>query len=251
MTTLKLLALSSFVCSSVFIHTTQEREPFNRVQILGDEHGRWTDAGFEMVSPNIAENLTSDQASERLSFEQARQRLNSERQERLVTSFEDIDKKLHLDSEHIDAIGEWADGAENSVFVKVYAGTLEDIRYSAAQKGDLADQKAVIAFKTDKQGPDSMYEFDLKADAQHARSILSNAGIQYRTLVPGTGITHIAILDPGSSLGRNLEKLEELQHHDVEIRVYHGHGEFIGGDTREQGHAAYHAIIDSYEKEHG
>ena len=35
-----------------------------------------------------------------------------------------------------------------------------------------------------------------------------------------------------------------------DITETNGRGEFLGGDTREEGHAAYRAVIDEYEKAH-
>ena len=224
-----------------------------------DERGRWTSGGggsatatsvadrtrsmfpaFQMYSPNEAENLN---------FDQAYQNLSSPNQQRFVEIGKDIDKQVGLDAQPMNAIGDWSDGAENSVFNVIRnAPSFEAVEYSAAIKGDIANQKAVIPFMVDKTGGDSVYRFHLDQDIRQARTSLDKSGIQFRTLIPAAKGVDVAVYDPGSELGDKIEALG--QKYGIQVERQRGRGEFLGGETREDGHAAYAKVIQSWEQLH-
>jgi thioredoxin reductase len=227
-----------------------------------DDHGRWSSGGngsasasatataarparsmfpaFQMYSPNEAENLN---------FEQAYKNLSSPDQQRFVEIGRDIDRQVGLDAQPMNAVGDWSDGAENSVFNVIQnAPNFEAVEYSAAVKGDIANQKAVIPFLVDKNGGDSVYRFHLDQDIRDARGTLDQAGIQFRTLIPAAKGVDVAVYDPGSALGDKIGALAEQ--HDLTIEQQRGRGEFLGGDTREDGHNAYARVIQAWEGTH-
>lgn len=214
-----------------------------------DDHGRWTDAGggggsvgepdkpsgVEMVSPNVHENLTFDQALHALDSERAHEVLNESRQ---------VDKILAIPSEHDPAIGAWSDGAENSIIATITGRTTFDmIEASAAMKGMIADQKAVIPFHVEENGPDSMYRFTTPTGDLHAvHDALEKMGIEYHTLQPeGKGI-RVWVFDQGSGIADKV--VSAGVKYGQQVEVWHGRGEFLGGDTRDEGRNAYQRVID-------
>jgi hypothetical protein len=123
------------------------------------------------------------------------------------------------------------------------------VAYSAAIKGDIANQKAVIAFVRDPKGPDTVYRMDLPGKLSEIRTNLDAAGLQYRTLIPTDAGAHVVLYDQGSALRANVEKLGE-HYENLSVASATGIGSFIGGDTREEGHAAYQRVISGYEQGH-
>jgi hypothetical protein len=206
-----------------------------------DESVRFTDnygggSGYEFVSPNVAEGL---------SFEQAFARLQSLQERRALKQFAQIDYELGIEAHDQPAIGDWADGAENSVFSFVRNADWDTLRYSAALKGQAEKQKAVLVFRVERGGKDAVYRFDLPVNADKARKSLQSAGIAFHTLVPGARKTHVVIFD---SEGEVLSKLSSLrkEYRGLKISVDRGRGEFIGGDSYEEGDRAYIGVIDHY-----
>jgi len=200
-----------------------------------DEDGRWTSGGgFEFVSPNVEENLSFDEAS---------RRMEGEEQHKLSAYGQDVDKHVGLASHHTDAIGDWSDGAENTLFCQIKnSPSYEDVKYSAALKGDFRsetgqNQKAVIPFADDKAGKDSLYHFKLHGNMNEVRHQLDTAGIQYRTIIPTSEGANIWVFDQGTQMRGTMEKLGNQ--YDIHIDQHKGTGEFLGGDTRPQGHQAY------------
>jgi hypothetical protein len=195
---------------------------------------------YEFFSPNEAENLT---------FDQALANLDTPNQRRFLQISDDIDRKTGLNGHSVSAIGDWSDGAENSVFDDIgNARSFQDVEYSAAQKGELAHQKAVIPFITDAAGSDSIYRFDLPQNVRDVRGVLDKAGLQFRTLIPAGTHTGVVIYDPGTGLKDKIEALG--QKYGTDIEQYRGHGEFLGGETRADGHAAYKAVIQAWKAAH-
>ena len=215
-----------------------------------DKDGKFTDSGdhadalkeaYQFYSPNRG-NLTFDQAMEQI---------NSYRQVWLKTIGNDIDSQIDdLKPHPVDAIGDWSDGAENTVFnVIENVSNYDDVRYSAAIKGQLAEQKAVIPFMVDANGKDSLYRFTLPGDMKAVRAELDKQGIQFRTLLPGRDSQDVVVFDPGSEM---LGKMKEIgDEHDITITHYPGRGEFLGSDSsQEEGATVYRQVISAYEKSH-
>lgn len=163
----------------------------------------------------------------------------------------DLDRKLGLDAKPLNAVGEWTDGAENSIFNVIRGATDYDtIRYSAAVKGHLTNQKAVIPFLADEGGADSVYRVNVPgATLENVRASLDKHGIEYRTLVPTPDGTEAVFYDPGSANAGSVQAFANS--YGVDPEQIRGRGEFLGGDTREEGHAAYQTVIDNFESKTG
>lgn len=195
--------------------------------------------GEGFVSPNLSENL---------SFEQAQAKLESPEQKQFLQHAQKVATTVDSGTVH-SAIGDWHDGAENSTVLHARKVSDDQMRYMVALLGRDSSQKQVISFVHETGGPDTMYTFRASKDMQEVRSTLDNAGIQFRTLVPVKNGTEVYVFDPGSHLRDNIGKA--AQHYGVKVQFATGHGDFIGGETREEGRSAYNKIIRSYEAIHG
>jgi hypothetical protein len=194
-------------------------------------------------SPNVDEGL---------SFEQAFARLTGSNQKAFKQMSEDIFKGAGVGGYEIhDAIGDWSDGAENSlVHVLNDPPNPATSRYLAAWHGLLANQKAVLTFQANEDGPDSVYQVYVpEPSANAARKALDRVGIQYRTIVPMRGGQLVVVFDEGRKLRPNVEALADQ--YDASVREARGSGEFLGGPTRTAARAAYRRVIRGYEAHAG
>lgn len=193
---------------------------------------------YQFYSPNVEENLT---------FEDALARTKSGNQILYRKIGEDIDKQLGHQSQALDALGDWGDGAENTVFNTIAkVQDFDELRYSSAIKGKIGKQKAVIPFLAQEGGADSLFMADLKGvSLQDARAKLDELGINFRTLVEQKGGVKVVVFDPGSTLTENMNNLSDA--FNAEVTVRKGTGEFLGSDTsRDAGIAEYDKIIKDY-----
>lgn len=190
--------------------------------------------GFEFVSPNVTEDMRLDEAI---------RSLRSDRQTALVDYEKTIDEKFGLEGKYQAAVGDWADGAENTV-VATYKvpPTWAELEANAALKGLAADQKAVIPFLVQKDGKSFLHEVTLKSDLRTAREIVANAGIENRTLVPVAGGTKVMVFDEHGTLGKTLKTLAN-ENNTTHI-FFRGRGEFLGSfASRDEGIAKYRDAI--------
>lgn len=194
---------------------------------------------YQFYSPNVEENLT---------FDDALARLDSGNQILYNKIGQDVDQQLGHQSQSFNALGDWSDGAENTVFNAINkVNSFEELRYSTAIKGKIGKQKAVIPFMVQQGGADSLFMADIKnVNIKDIRAKLDELGISQRTLVPDKNGVKVVVFDPGSQLSSQMAKFEETFKVNVDIRK--GQGEFLGDDSsREAGIAAFDQIIKGYE----
>lgn len=204
-----------------------------------DQSGKWTSEGGQiMVSPNIKENMN---------YEEASKMLTSPEQARAVSIAKDLIDKQKISGKIESAIGDWEDGAENSVKIDVKGiKDFEQLAYTASKLGAMLNQKAVVAFQKKKDGPDILHKITADKPMDQVRKILSDNGISFRTMVGDRAKTSVTILDKGSQLTANVAKF--LGAINGKSEAVRGIGEFIGGDTRIAGKKAYKGVIDNYER---
>lgn len=194
---------------------------------------------FEFYSPNIEEHID---------FETARSRLTSPRQAWFKSATDDINTELGLETKSYNAMGDWGDGAENTV-VSITKNTpdYETVRYTAAKKGKVGNQKATIPFRVEQDGPNTLYEIDTAGkDMVKLRSDLDTAGIKFRTLVDQTGGEKVFVFDPDNELEPQVISL--ITKYGTDARRYKGRGEFLGSwNTRIEGTKVYNKVISDYE----
>lgn len=209
------------------------------VNDTGTYHGVTTKSGTQFFSPN-----TSD-----MKFDDAVKAMAGPGQEHARMIAQHIDDQIGIEyNESANGVGDWSDGAENSVVSEV--GGFDDfdqLRYSAALKGKALNQKAVLAFQVG-DGKDALYNTIVPtSDMNEIRGVLDKAGIQHRTLLPEGKGTRIVIFDKGDTQSGNLNKVAE--HYDSIISKQRGTGEFVGeADTREGAAKNYDAIAKEYEQ---
>ena len=208
--------------------------------------GQWTKGGgggvSEFVSPNIGQGGITE----------AVQGLKSERQQALQKASNDIDSALGIKGERHDAIGAWSDGAEHTIVTTVGGNENWDkIRVSAAMKGHLADQKAVLIFK-EGEGKAALYRMHVpENDAQKLHENLIKDGLAFHTIMPHTkgGGADVIVADLDGSAHDAMAKAAERYNADVSYET--GQAEFIGtqkedGTDREQrddARRAYEEVI--------
>ena len=197
-------------------------------------------SAFQFYSPNIEENTT---------FEDAKKMITSERQAWFRSITDDIDKTLGIKGTTQNAFGDWGDGAESTVVNEITSPIdWETLRYSAALKGMIGNQKAVIPFLVKNGGKSALYVLSFPTDdLEKIRKILSDNGIQFRTInKPIKGQTKVEIFDPNKSLKKTIKNL--IEKYDIkEAKKYTGQGEFLGGETRAEGLKEYKGVIRRYE----
>lgn len=220
----------------------QVEPPPTKLSRAGIVH-RYASATF--ASPNTENDLP---------FQSALERLRSPAQKAFRELADHVYKQLGIHGTPHDAIGDWSDGAENSlVHVLDNPGDANKMRYAAAWLGLLANQKSVLHFQ-EGEGPDSLYEMDVPSKSIEAvRASLDQHGIKYRTLIPGAGTTKVMLYDQGRSLRPQVEQF--AGEHNATIRESTGKGEFIGDNsdqpTRSKARANYRSAIESYESSPG
>jgi hypothetical protein len=210
-----------------------------------DDRGRWTDGGGGgakapatalFLSPNIAENLT---------FDQARAQLSSARQEKFRKMAAAYAGHYGKQVTVANVIGDWSDGAENSLYIEARMKP-EEVRYVAAKLGAAAGQKAVIPFVARTGGKDALWTVNADGSSmEKARAVLNRSGLQYRTLEQRGDNLMVHIFDQGGGLRGNVLKAADGLG-GAPVHVKRGEGEFLGGDTREAGRKAYSEVIRNY-----
>lgn len=184
-------------------------------------------SGAQFASPSITDK----------DFSQASDALNSERQVTFGRASSEIDSALGMAGvTHSDVVGAWADGAENSTMAEIrQPSSPEALRLSAAMKGALGNQKAVLVFQTNSSGPDSLYQLSLHGEPADVHAALLKADIPFHTLsrAPGyQGDTIVTVVDQGGGLRQKIGDFAEA--HQTAALEYNGHAEFLG-DTQGTG----------------
>jgi hypothetical protein len=234
----------------------EELHPRNRGRFASGSGG--DASGAEPKKPESAGESFVSPSKQDISFDEAFNRLDSPRQKAIVEHFEQVDALFGLKTKQENAVGAWADGAENSTMVHFPKGTSwEQIRASAAMKGHLADQKAVLAWKNDPNGEHLMFEMDMGTDAKKAHESLLAAGIQNHTLQSEGGRIKAWVYDSGYVDENDKDRRPihqrvtdfNKEHPDVGVKANAGTGEFIGSWTsREEGREKYERVIGELEK---
>lgn len=200
-----------------------------------------SDTGVAFVSPNTQENLNLANAMDALHSPE--HRAFRQLAQQVMTA-------VHLGGVVRDTIGDWSDGVENSLLLRVKTKDYDTTRYVAAALGLRASQKSVLPFMPAKNGPDSLYEFTVphRGNIEGVRQQLSKMGIAFRTLEPKGDSLSVRVFDKGSSMVNAVGKVGE--HYGISIKTIRGAGEIIGGETKEAGREAFQKITRDFEARH-
>lgn len=119
--------------------------------------------------------------------------------------------------------------------------------YAAAWYGLYTDTPSTLVFKTDKQGPDSLYKFHMQGDGNSIRNKLNDYGIDQRLMIPSENGFHIIIHDLGKSKRNSVIKLLNDNKID-DASELSGSSQFLGHpEDKTKARAHYRSVIDAYE----
>ena len=205
-----------------------------------DERGRWTGTGATFVSPNTGDKTLAE----------AHSALSGDRQQVFEAASKDIDQRLGLKGSETPVLGAWKDGAENSVILTTKGADPEALRLSAAMKGSLADQKAVLVFSSNPKGEAVLYRGHASGEIDAIHQQLLDAGVENHSLAPTSGGAKVYVADLDGSGREAVHDFGAIN--GVHFSATRGDGEFIGAtnydgtsdaEQRAQGQAAYASVI--------
>lgn len=194
-----------------------------------------------------ASGVAASPSIEDINFERARRNLTSADQ----ASFKMKMQELAPDATVSNAIGDWADGAENSVAaVFDYNKPVEELRRLAASAGLARDQKAALWWTTDPNGKDATHFISWPKDVSiaDARQAMIDAGLENRTLTQTADGIQGFVFDGGQ---QNLNKIKQLHEHSTKpsIESSAATGDFPGDfSSRAAARRAYRNILGGAEE---
>lgn len=196
--------------------------------------------------------FASDNTDEQLDFNQAMERTRSANHKSFVKSVDQIRQKLGLVGKSYSGVGDWVDGAEQSVMQVIdKPQDPHTLRYAAAWYGLNANQKSVLVFHPEQGGKDSTYTVSVPhTNLEQIRNSLNQAGIPFRTVIPSGSGVKVVIFDQGR--GWRSRVAQFASQHNARIAETLGNGEYLGGSTRSAARAKYREVIRAYESgQHG
>lgn len=142
-----------------------------------------------------------------------------------------------------DGVGDWADGSENSLVVRVSRGVSPvTMRRAAAKFGLLASQKAVLIFRPDASGRDALHVVETPAPMHVVRARLDRHGLDDRTLVVTPGGVRVLVVDIGGERGGDFRDLtRSVGGRGATTR---GRADLLAGPTRAEAAARYREVLD-------
>jgi hypothetical protein len=187
-----------------------------------------------MASPSVTD----------INYDRAKRNLTSANQARFKSQISDYAPEAEL----FDAVGDWADGSENSV-AAVFQERKSDeyLQRLAARIGLAADQKAVLWWRTDPEGSDAIHEmvWPKSVSMDEARQAMVDVGLENRTLIQTPEGVRGFVFDQGQ---QNLNKIETLDEHKTKpsLKSSPAAGDFLGSwASRTEGRRAYRRVLGS------
>jgi hypothetical protein len=151
----------------------------------------------------------------------------------------------------IKAIGNWSDGSEHSVLIKVVDDEAA-VRYAGAWLGRRFGQKGVVHFRADESGRAQMYVVHTKLGTRNLAwlsRVLDRSGIRNRTIVPGRHRTAIYVIDLEGKLRHGVASAARRLR--ARLSVMSGTGSFMGHETESsKAQGAFEVEIGRYESQH-
>ena len=194
---------------------------------------------YGFVSPNTREGLALDDAIRGLA---------SSEETKLIAQARALGCVAQSKMEALKAVGSWSDGAEHSVLLRSQTDA-PTMRYIVAILGRDSQQKAVLYFHSDAAGSAELFTLRPQGRAGTMRrlsQLLTEAGIEFRTLVPTRTRVLVYIVD----LKRELRAKIVAAARRIKARLTsrRGSAEFIGDDSsREKAKEIFDQEIRDYE----
>lgn len=187
-----------------------------------------------MASPSITD----------IQYDRAKRNLTSANQARFKSQITDYAP----DADIFDAVGDWVDGAENSV-AAIFRDRkpVDELQRLAAKAGLAGDQKAVLWWSTDPKGVDAIHEivWPKGVSMDDARQAMIDVGLENRTLIQTPDGIRGFVFDQGR---QNLNKIEALHEHETQpsLDSSPASGDFLGSwSSRAEGRRAYRRVLGS------
>ena len=185
-----------------------------------------------MASPSVVD----------INYDRAKRNLTSSDQARFRSDVEGFAPEATV----YNAVGDWADGAENSVaavFKDVRSS--EELRQLAASAGLTGDQKAALWWRVEENGPDAIHQvtWPKGITMDEARQAMIDAGLENRTLIQTRDGVMGFVFDQGQ---QNLSKIDKLYESSTNPSTHSSPatGEFVGSwGTRIEGKRAYRNVL--------
>ncbi len=224
-------------------NTPAADKPFaeQKVDLLPSEYQRpdsYESTGNIFVSPNTEDNL---------SFDQARKNLTGPRQQEMGKMAEGVVREITPRFHISNVLGDWSDGAENSLLIHADIKDPEALDYAAARMGLEAGQKAVIPFSVSATGKDALWTIRVAGkDLNAIRAAMDQTGLNFRTLEPAGSETLVHVFDQGSVLKNKIQTAEANL--GAKVTIAKGTGKYLGGgNSREESAETYRQVIKNYE----
>ena len=191
---------------------------------------------YAFVSPNTRENLK---------IQDAIKGMNSAEQSQLQMKALNLRCMVRSNIRTYKALGAWSDGAEHSLLLRVQSDQ-PTLRYLMSRLGRDAQQKYVIYFYPQPGGPDDFYTLQVPTrDLVALSNALEQAGIPFRTLVPGAKTTTVYIIDLDRELRDKI--LAAARKLAARISYQTGDADLFGDDIREKAKVKFEQEIKDYE----
>lgn len=194
-----------------------------------------TGLSFLFLSPCLDDGLSAETAVGRL---RSREHVSSRRL--MHTILEQV--KVRPVAIH-DAIGDWSDGAENSLLVVLPPTCpVDDAYVAAAWFGLLAQQKAVLAFHPGRKGNDELCHVHLVGwSLAETRDLLDKHNIPARTILLHEEGCRVVVV---CMSGRERSSMQNLAR-EAQARIARlpGHAEELAAPTRWQARERFTEVI--------
>jgi hypothetical protein len=219
-----------------------------------DEHGsrRYRKRRYAAQNqPQSALVASSSNTEQDMSFDEAFKRSQSDESVSFRKIADGFMAQLGLEGKNDTAVGDWEDGAEHSLLTSLPPDVdIETLKYLGAWYGLTGNQRAVLVFRPEQRGLDSVYEVETpETDVQKVRQALSAAGVPYRTIVPSKKGTRVVVYDEKRKLRDNVAHFAGL--YNAPVRESIGSGAYVGADSRAAARKAFRDTIAEYESRSG
>jgi hypothetical protein len=199
------------------------------------------DAPRVVVSPNKGN----------IDYATAKQRLTESEHRAFVTKANELAHAVDPDAVVQSGLGDWVDGAEDSVSIQFSRGTDPDaVARVAAQLGLDGEQKAVMQLVPDDNGKSTLFEvkFAKGTSIDDARQALIDSGIEQRTLLPTEDGIMAFVFDEERVLANEMAQLaaHELAPsiEEASVRPATGDSVFLGSfKDRQEGANAFRRVL--------
>ncbi len=202
--------------------------------------------GFVFSSPNVKENAMTITEAEKAS--------HSAEHIQFMNDGIEAAKKYGFDVKASPAVGNWADGSENSVHMEIprpegYTDNefASKVRAVGAEMGKTGNQKTVAIFREMESGADHFHVIEIpkgKMTTPEIAKVLDEHGIHDRTIHEKGNSTVISSIDKAKKLDTNFDAVAKALG-AKEYSTYEGEGEFNGAETREKARAVFDNQIRS------